>query len=371
VADTAGLAFKARLIATYNTVSAKTKKTKAWLQAISLRFISNQNFIGLKYRLRTVANALKPNWQGANSIVALLMVVVVSNIVAVRAQEDSRQFLDVEPEMAAEILDEIAPFTPFEEDLDQAKLATAGEADGFIEKPDFKETRKAGTSYTVQGGDTLEKIASKYNVTVATLLDVNGIAVKDITNIKPGQLLQIPPYNTSESTAWLEESQKIAAAKAAARAREEAKRRLALGRDGFGRGNDRDDFQSANVDFNGDSEDCNVNPVTVSKGISRGISRRHKGIDIRADQGTPIVSGKTGVVTSVGWRRGFGKTVTIRTQGEEQIYAHVSSFAEISPGQTVEQGEVIARVGSTGWSTGPHLHFEVHRAGSTVNPFKC
>ncbi|MBI3261027.1 peptidoglycan DD-metalloendopeptidase family protein [Candidatus Berkelbacteria bacterium] len=314
---------------------------------------------------------MRPNWQGTNTIVALLLMVLLTNIVVARAQEDSQEFLDVEPEMAGEIIDEVAQYTPFEEDVDQAKLSTSGESEGFTPKPDFVETRKAGSSYTVQPGDTLGKIAEKYNVTVATILDVNGIKAAEIATIKAGQVLQIPPYNTSDSTAWLEETQKIARAKADARAREQAKRKLAQGRDSVGRDGGRG-LEESSAQYSGDSESCGVNPAAQSLGISRGISRGHKGIDIRAHQGTPIVAARTGIVSSVGWRRGFGNTVTINEGGgRTATYAHASGFADLNPGETVQQGEVIARVGSTGFSTGPHVHYEVRQGGKVVNGMQC
>lgn len=363
----------ARLFATLRVTVTNTKKFKVWLRTVILSLQQNKTLIRYRSRARFATAALRPNWQGTNSIVALFLMVLVTNIVVARAQEDNREFLDVAPEMAGEILDEIAPYTPFEEDIEQAKLRTSGETEGFISKPDFVETRKAGSSYTIQPGDTLGKIAEKYNVTVATILDVNGIKAAEIATIKAGQVLQIPPYNTSDSTAWLEESQKIAQAKANARAREQAKRKLAqAGRDSLGRGGDRDDLQTSDAQYNGDNQDCSVNPATQSLGISRGIQRGHSGIDIRAHQGTGIVAGKTGVVSSVGWRRGFGKTVTIREGGgRESIYAHTSGFADIKPGETVEQGQTIAYIGSTGRSTGPHLHYEVRQNGRVVNPFRC
>lgn len=368
-----GLPILARLVATLYLAVTNTKKIKVWLGKVILWLKQNKTLTSYRTRARTATVALRPNWQGTNSIVALFLTVLLTNIVVARAQEDSHEFLDVEPEIAGEILDEIAPYTPFEEDIEQAKLATSGETEGFVEKPDFKETRKAGTSYTIASGDTLDKIALKYNVTVATLLDVNGIAVKDITNLKAGHVLQIPPYNTSESTVWLEESLKIAQAKADARAREQAKRKLAqASRDGLGRNDGRDELETSDAQYTGDSENCSINPATQSLGISRGIKRGHSGIDIRAHQGTAIVAGKTGVVSSVGWRRGFGKTVTVREgSGREAIYAHASGFADVRPGEAVEQGQTIAYIGSTGRSTGPHLHYEVHQNGRVVNPFNC
>ncbi len=101
-----------------------------------------------------------------------------------------------------------------------------------------------------------------------------------------------------------------------------------------------------------------------------GYTRQHKGIDFAAPRGTPIFAAGDGFVDFVGTRGGFGKYVRLRhTAGLKTAYAHMRGYAKgITRGARVTQGQVIGYVGSTGQSTGPHLHYEVHRDGVAVNP---
>ncbi len=94
----------------------------------------------------------------------------------------------------------------------------------------------------------------------------------------------------------------------------------------------------------------------------------HQGVDISASSGTPIVAAAKGTVTFAGWRRGLGNTVEIdHGYGYVTLYGHASKLL-VGRGERVVRGEVIANVGSTGISTSPHLHYEVHVSGVAVNP---
>lgn len=96
--------------------------------------------------------------------------------------------------------------------------------------------------------------------------------------------------------------------------------------------------------------------------------RLHAGLDVGAGSGTPIYAAKGGTVLSAGWRNGYGNTVMILHDGGlVSLYAHQSRIAT-SAGASVDGGELIGYVGSTGWSTGPHLHFEIRVGGSPVDP---
>ena len=94
----------------------------------------------------------------------------------------------------------------------------------------------------------------------------------------------------------------------------------------------------------------------------------HSGIDIGVDTGTPIMAADSGVVVEADWLGGYGYAVVIdHGNGLSTLYGHNSELA-VSPGQSVQQGQVIAYAGSTGYSTGPHCHFEVRVDGSPVDP---
>lgn len=99
-----------------------------------------------------------------------------------------------------------------------------------------------------------------------------------------------------------------------------------------------------------------------------GYMRFHDGVDLAAASGTPIVAAADGRVIDAGWRGGYGQQVEIVHEGGlETRYGHMSRVAAHA-GEIVRKGEVIGYVGSTGLSTGPHLHFEVTRNGRPVNP---
>jgi murein DD-endopeptidase MepM/ murein hydrolase activator NlpD len=101
-----------------------------------------------------------------------------------------------------------------------------------------------------------------------------------------------------------------------------------------------------------------------------GYSRMHRGTDFAAPTGTPILAAGDGVVVRAGPFSSYGNYVRIRhANGYETAYAHMSRFARgVRAGTPVRQGQVIGYVGTTGRSTGPHLHYEVMRRGQQVNP---
>lgn len=99
-----------------------------------------------------------------------------------------------------------------------------------------------------------------------------------------------------------------------------------------------------------------------------GYTRMHKGIDLGAPTGTPVLAASDGVVEEARWSEGYGRWLKIRHQGAyETGYGHLSRWA-VRPGQTVHRGQVVAYVGSSGESTGPHLHFELLVRGRNVDP---
>ncbi len=100
-----------------------------------------------------------------------------------------------------------------------------------------------------------------------------------------------------------------------------------------------------------------------------GGPRRHLGVDIAAPTGTPILATSEGVVTAAGHDRGgYGRYVEVHhPNGLRSFYAHMSAV-DVQVGAQVTGGQAIGKVGSTGYSTGPHLHFEIRRGGARLNP---
>ncbi len=101
-----------------------------------------------------------------------------------------------------------------------------------------------------------------------------------------------------------------------------------------------------------------------------GFNKMHKGIDFAAPKGTPVYAGGNGVIEKAGNNGGYGKYIRIRhTNDYKTAYAHLSGFRKgISKGVRVNQGDIIGYVGSTGRSTGPHLHYEIIYQGKQINP---
>ena len=96
----------------------------------------------------------------------------------------------------------------------------------------------------------------------------------------------------------------------------------------------------------------------------------HTGIDIGARKGASIIAAASGKVIVSGWETGYGNTIIIdHGGGIATLYGHASKLL-VSKGDNVKAGQTIAKVGSTGWATGPHLHFEIRINGSPVNPLK-
>ena len=132
------------------------------------------------------------------------------------------------------------------------------------------------------------------------------------------------------------------------------------------------------VDANGTDAAAEAMRTPVSGSVTSGFgmrfhpilhfARMHTGLDFGAAWGSPIVAAADGQVVVAGWTGGYGRAVEVAHGGGiVTLYGHMSGIAA-SPGQMVRQGQVIGYVGSTGLSTGPHLHFEVRMNGRPVDP---
>jgi LysM repeat protein len=189
-----------------------------------------------------------------------------------------------------------------------------------------------GVYHTVKQGQTLWRIAKTYNVDLETLQWVND--VEDVTDLRVGRILFIPG-----ATSVLEVIP--------VRPEDEAPPSLA----------------KILISW----------PLRGRKTSGFGMrgSRPHQGVDIAAPKGTPVKAAADGRVAYSGaGMKGYGKVVVVKHENDySTVYAHNSSLL-VRMGEKVDKGQVIAKVGSTGWATGPHLHFEVRRRGVPEDPMQ-
>ncbi len=218
-----------------------------------------------------------------------------------------------------------------------------------------------GIVYTVVDGDTVESIAEKYKVTPDAIY-VDGY---EWNLLKPGEqpfagASLIIPGGSRDFKAWT-----ISAAENAP----QTKRRQYQQRGGCG---PWQHWHCARVRSAGawsaPGNSSGLRPSTFVRAIH--YAAWHPGIDIAAKLGDPIYASDNGVVIYAGWNNwGYGNLVVIdHGNGWQTWYAHNSEIY-VGCGQNVYQGSVIAAAGSTGRSTGPHLHFETRFQGTLPNPF--
>lgn len=196
-----------------------------------------------------------------------------------------------------------------------------------------------GVSYQVARGDTLAAIAHKYGVEVNIILETNKLASAEMLAV--GQKLIIPggkkTYYAPSQTA----------------------------RNVSGLSVIKDLFKPENLKSVISNK---LSWPTLGYRLTQYFSWRHHAIDIANKMGTPIYATDTGVVEVVGWGRGYGSQIVIdHGGGKKSRYGHLSKFY-VSQGDVVKKGEAIAAMGSTGHSTGPHLHFEYIINGIKYNP---
>jgi len=194
-----------------------------------------------------------------------------------------------------------------------------------------------GRYHEVEPGDNLAKIATRYSVPLAALKSVNAEAIE--AGMEPGTKLYLP---FEENPEW-DADELVAAVGDRAPAEEKS--------------------VGHSVTFNW--------PVMglISSGYGKRNRRQHQGIDIAARTGTSVRAARSGhVIYATNKISGYGKMVIIRHADTfSTVYAHLSKI-EVKKGQYIPSGAVLGRVGSTGHSTGPHLHFEVRNKRVPVDP---
>ena len=224
--------------------------------------------------------------------------------------------------------------------------------------------------YTVQGGDTLAKIGAKFGLTRNTIYWANSARVPNATTLRVGQKLVIPPANGMTVTVKANDTLSGYAAKyrsttkAIMAANNMSSTSLAVGKlvfiPGVAPAIPPPPCGAACAGWNGQKLKW---PVPSSHRITQYFTSTHWGLDIGASYGSPVVAAANGTVIWSGWKTGAGSgggiVVWINHNGKIwTTYNHLSAVY-VKKGQTVKAGQRIAAIGTTGMSTGPHLHFEV------------
>lgn len=260
---------------------------------------------------------------------------------------------------------------------------------------DQARTRIDVENYTVQPGDTASSIASTYGLSVTSILWANNLNNRSI--IKPGQTLKIPPQDgvvytiakgdTIKKIAEIYQADELSILEANANLDPNA---LAVGGEIFIPDGVKPapkiiaptkpatavairNILSPNTPLPEAATDMELENKFLwpakSRRINQYYSWRHRGLDIDGDIGDPAYAPESGKVERAGWSNGYGYNVIINHgNGIKTLQGHFSKIL-VEVGDTVERGDVIALIGSTGWSTGAHIHFEVMVNGVKENPF--
>ena len=256
------------------------------------------------------------------------------------------------------------------------------------------------TDYTVEDGDTISTIAEKFGVGVSTILWENDLNISSV--IHSGDTLRILPVSGVTHEVAKGETVKSLAAIFGVSADEIIKYNdlgssqvVKVGQHVIIPGGKKQQYASdnqktysgvaivRNIADNAKHASVFSRPEiktkspsignkmvwpTVGYRITQYYSLSHYAVDIANHVGTPLYAADAGVIEVAGWGRGYGNTILINHGGGKKTrYGHLSKFY-VSKGDLVEKGETIGEMGNTGWSTGPHLHFEVIINGVKYNP---
>ena len=201
-----------------------------------------------------------------------------------------------------------------------------------------------GMFYTFKNKDKIEEIAKRYKVSLDSIRKVNPTV--DLVSLKAGSEVFLPgarPEALAETPSAKGKTEKTSVAKTSG---------------GVSRSYRWPVMGKINSPFG-----WRRHPITRRQDF-------HTGLDIKAGRGTVIRSSRDGRVAYAGWMGGYGKVVVVEhSDGQSTLYAHCSSLL-VRQGAKGSVGQNIARVGSTGRTTGPHLHFEIRKGNSPVNPLK-
>lgn len=200
----------------------------------------------------------------------------------------------------------------------------------------------SGVKHVIRDGETLETIAKKYGVDLEDIVEYNEIEIED--HIFPGEEI-IVPNAVVKKAPTPERKQYIAD----------------LQKEDYKQVEIPDDYAGSGSDF--------IWPIPSGRRLSQSYWSRHRAIDVPC-RDCQVVAAAPGIVEIAGWQKGYGYTILINHgDGYKTRYGHGSKL-QVNAGDPVEQGQAIMISGSTGRSTGPHLHFEIRKNGSYLDPMK-
>ncbi len=244
-------------------------------------------------------------------------------------------------------------------------------ANGFNDLIDKAEVMKEIAEYDKQIFDTMEKNRLEIEASRDAIAELKSGQEAAKANLDTQKSALVAKQN--EQKAYMAELERDAAAyqkviddadAAMEKLRNQAAQSLST---------DSDGTVYADGDFAWPTPGCHYITSSFSprrKNPVSGVWKRHTGTDIGAGYGSKIVAANSGRVTLAGWNSGYGYCVIIdHGGGRASLYAHMSSY-NVSAGQSVSRGQHIGNVGSTGNSTGPHLHFEILLNGQAVDPMQ-
>lgn len=276
----------------------------------------------------------------------------------------------------------------------EEEIKTITQGGGALVKPDIASTKKVKRprkeiiNYTVEPGDTISTIAENFGISVSTILWENNLSSYSI--IRPGNKLSILPFTgvthkvvSGDNLSTIANKYNIEEKKIVESNKLTDSSKLSIGQILFiPEGAKTRYAQSSSKRYTGINvikdlvKSPSATPVSGNKmnwptpghRITQYYSWRHHGLDVADKTGTPIYAADAGTIEYQGWGKGYGYQIVINHGGGKKTrYAHLSKFYT-KKGQKVSKGETIAAMGSTGWSTGPHIHFEVIINGKKYNP---
>lgn len=283
------------------------------------------------------------------------LLVNLNNAKALFAQEEE---ISLDPALEAQIGENLASYFPYDLDASNLEKALVYESE-FLEKPTVAspaepelppepKTPAKELAYTVASGDTLSSIGSKFNLKINTLKVYNNLTSD---KLKVGQVIKIPTGDlTASQIAKIQAKNAPKVAQRSVTTRARSSEGFEDGGGGFVRPTDG---------------------FSISQGFGRTkYERFHDGIDLDSRSGLNIYASKDGrvVETVRGWGQGYGNHIVIdHGNGVQTLYGHLSKIL-VGAGEVVKTGQLIGIMGSSGWSTGTHVHFKVTKNGTPINP---